>query len=279
MTRTSKSKRIAVGLSLAATFAAGYWLNRARAAGIPATAPLTYSGTLTAGDGMALTGQRTIQVALHTQASGGSAACSSAAATVTLAAGTFQVSLGDACTAIVHANRDLWIDVLVDGTSLGRAKLGAVPYAVEADIATTAAAASGGLATTIQTLMTDVQNLTARIAALGCPTGYYQAGPNLCVESATDLHAGTDMYTASSVCRGLGAHVCTRNEMLQACAARGTNGIPADFNPYSGALGGWYSDHGAIDNDFIAWSIGSCFDDNDSAARTFSSVLPFRCCK
>ena len=178
--------------------------------------------------------------------------------------------------------------MLVDGTSIGRAKLGAVPYAVEADTAQTAttattaasaAAASGGLATTIQTLMTDVQDLKARIAALGCPTGTYQAGPNLCVESATDLHAGTDMYTASSICRGLGAHVCTRNEMLQACAARGTNGIPADFNPFSGAAGGWYSDHGAIDNDFIAWSIGSCFDDNDSTARTFSSVLPFRCCR
>ena len=109
MTRTGKSKRIAVGtlaLSLAVTFAAGYWLNRARAAGIPTMAPLTYSGTLTAGDGIPLIGQRTIQVALHTQASGGSAACSSAAAAVTLVAGTFQVSLGDACTAIVHANRD-----------------------------------------------------------------------------------------------------------------------------------------------------------------------------
>src|SRR5262249_48869424 len=73
---------------------------------------------------------------------GGTALCSSAAASVSLVGGAFQASLGDSCTTIVRANPDLWIDVLIDGASVGRTKLGAVPYAVEADHAVSASSAT-----------------------------------------------------------------------------------------------------------------------------------------
>jgi hypothetical protein len=50
----------------------------------------------------------------------------------TLVGGAFQVTLPDTCTAAVHANADLWVEVLVSGLAIGRTKLGAVPYAVVA---------------------------------------------------------------------------------------------------------------------------------------------------
>jgi hypothetical protein len=138
-------------LSLLAAFAFGY-LVRARAAGVPATAPLIYSGVLTDMNGTPLTGTKNILLQLYSVATAGTALCNSAPAVVTLVGGAFQVALADNCTAVVHGNPDLWIDVLVDGASIGRAKLGAVPYAIEADHAVSATSAT--TATTAQTATT-----------------------------------------------------------------------------------------------------------------------------
>jgi len=55
-----------------------------------------------------------------------------------LSAGSFSVALSDCFTTNVHDHGDLWIEVQVDGASMGRTKLGAVPYAVEADSASRA---------------------------------------------------------------------------------------------------------------------------------------------
>jgi hypothetical protein len=41
----------------------------------------------------------------------------------------------------VRAQRDLWVEVLVDGNPIGRSKLGAVPYAIEAQRASEPAGA------------------------------------------------------------------------------------------------------------------------------------------
>jgi hypothetical protein len=60
-----------------------------------------------------------------------------------LSSGAFQVVLPAACTTAIHANGDLWVEVFVDGTTLGRTKLGAVPYAVEADHAVRADQSAG----------------------------------------------------------------------------------------------------------------------------------------
>jgi hypothetical protein len=272
-----------VTLALTGTFSLGYWVSRVRAAGIPATTTLSYSGTLTDTSGTPLTGSKNVLLQLYAAVTGGSALCASTPASVTLISGTFQVPLGDDCVDVIHANPDLWIDVLIDGASIGRSKLGAVPYAVEADTAQHAASANtaaGTLATTIQTLQTSLQTLQAAVATLSCPNGYYQAGPNVCIESAATPHPATDAFMAAATCRTMqGGHVCSHSEMFQACAAVGTNGIPATYNPYGGATLGWYSDHGPLDDMYFEWNNASCADNNDGPPQPAPTLLPYRCCK
>jgi hypothetical protein len=119
------------GVAIAAVL--GYVAGRVRAAGIPTMSPvMTYSGTLT-DSGTPVTGMRNIQVQLWDQASGGTAAvCGTQSTAVQVDGGNFQVPLPDACVTAVHASGDLWAEVVVNGASLGRSKIGAVPYAVEA---------------------------------------------------------------------------------------------------------------------------------------------------
>jgi hypothetical protein len=144
-----RSKRAIAGgitLSLLTAFAGGYWVSRARASGPPQTAPLTYSGVISDMNGVPLTGSKMILLGLYAAATGGNVLCSSVPTTVTLVGGAFQLPLMDNCTPIINAMPDLWIDVFVDSVSVGRAKLGAVPYAIEA-----AHAASATFATNAQT--------------------------------------------------------------------------------------------------------------------------------
>jgi hypothetical protein len=109
-----------------------YLAGRARAANIPATAALTYSGVLTDANGAPMTGSMPIQMALWDAATAGNQICVTVSASQMLVAGAFQVTLPDTCTAAVHTNSDLWVEVIVSGLPIGRTKLGAVPYAVVA---------------------------------------------------------------------------------------------------------------------------------------------------
>jgi hypothetical protein len=149
-----KNRHLIAALSvlLAGTFALGYWVSRARAAGIPAAQAFTYSGVLTDTAGTPLVGPKIVLVQFFDAATGGTTLCSIGPASVPLAAGAFQVPLPDPCTAAVHANPNVWVDVAVDGASVGRSKLGAVPYAVEADTASNAAGALADKLATIPTL-------------------------------------------------------------------------------------------------------------------------------
>jgi hypothetical protein len=131
------------GVAALAAAAVGYGVGRVRAAGIPAAKPMSYSGVLTDPNGAPLTGTRTIQVKLITP--DGAQTCASDPTPETLSAGSFSLPLPDTCTALVHANPDLFVEVLVDGTSIAKTKLGAVPYAVEAQHALQATAATGAL--------------------------------------------------------------------------------------------------------------------------------------
>jgi len=143
-------------LGAAATM--GFGLRAVTADGIPQDSPLTYAGTLTEA-GAPITGQRSISVALWRNATAQAAespACVTGPAPVTVQAGRFRVPLAGACKAAINAERDLWVEVVVASSSLGRQKLGAVPYAVEAE---RASAASGALADS-------VTQLTQRLAAL-----------------------------------------------------------------------------------------------------------------
>ena len=129
-----------ITLSAAFTLAAAaagivYQARQARADGISASSPMVYSGTLE-DDGQPVEGTRNITLTLWDDATSTASAnrqCTTSASDTPVEAGRFRVALDDACTEVVNSIPDLWIEVEVNGTSLGRTKLGAVPYAVEAE--------------------------------------------------------------------------------------------------------------------------------------------------
>jgi len=130
----------ALAMVLALGAGGGYWLGRARATGVPASKPMVYSGILTDAAGVPISGSKNVQIAISNM--DGSQKCGTDPSPKTLNGGAFSVELPDACTTLVHQIPDLWIEVFVDGTSLGKTKMGAVPYAVEADHAASATKAS-----------------------------------------------------------------------------------------------------------------------------------------
>src|SRR5262245_26265927 len=99
--------------------------SRARADGVPATGALTYAGTLQDANGQPLSGTRNLQINFWNAATGGTTpACQTASTAIALEGGRFSIALPDTCAAAVRAKADVWSEVMVDGTSLGRAKLG-----------------------------------------------------------------------------------------------------------------------------------------------------------
>jgi hypothetical protein len=134
-TRNVRWVSVGFALALGGTFAVGYW---ARAAGIPTSMAMTYSGVLTDAAGTPISGAKNILVQFYDAATAGTTLCTIGPSPTTLTNGTFRVPLPDECTAATRTNQDVWVDVFVDGGSVGRNKLGAVPYAVEANHALTA---------------------------------------------------------------------------------------------------------------------------------------------
>lgn len=135
MTIKAKKRALTWGsllLVLAVAVPVGYFAGRARAAGIPAATPLTYSGVLTDAAGTPMTGSVPIQLGVFDAATAGNLLCVTPSAAQALVAGAFQVTLPDTCTAAVRGNPDLWVEITVSGVPIGRTKLGAVPYAVVA---------------------------------------------------------------------------------------------------------------------------------------------------
>jgi hypothetical protein len=165
----------------------GYFAGRARAAGIPTTQPLSYSGVLTDANGTPLTGSKNIQIMLFDAPTGGSATCATTSAPQTLVAGAFQVTMPDSCVTAVRANPDVWVDVVVDGGSLGRTKLAAVPYAI------TSGEASCGLGV----------------------TGMIDTGAGFCID-ATD-RTETAYGSSIATCATEGKILCS---FIQLCTAR-----------------------------------------------------------
>lgn len=156
----------AVGGILLAGSAATLLAVRARAAGIPAANALTYTAYLETPDGTPMTTVTEVAVAVWDAQTGGTKVCGADAQKVLPVAGRFQLPLPD-CQAAVGASPDLWLEAIVDGKSLGRTKLGAVPYAVEANHAVSAdsATAGGPLATQLAQAKAGVDALTARADA------------------------------------------------------------------------------------------------------------------
>jgi len=144
MTSSRRGVASAVGATMATlALVAAYRAGRAHADDIPA-APSMYYGVTLENGGAPLNESRLLQVRFFGAATGGSITCDSGPRTVLLSNGHGRVPLGAECVAAVHASSEQWAEVSVDGTAVGgRSRLGAVPYAVEAQRAaglTTAAA-------------------------------------------------------------------------------------------------------------------------------------------
>lgn len=111
---------------------------RARADGIPEADGMTYTGYLEDSAGEPLTGEHSIAVQFWESAEAEDDLCMGKQDSAELQSGRFQVPLPISCSEAIQASPDVWVSVDVDGATLGRTKLGAVPYAIEAGHATTA---------------------------------------------------------------------------------------------------------------------------------------------
>jgi hypothetical protein len=195
-----KNKWVAWGAVAAVGVAFGYAGGRARA-GIPTNQPMTYSGTLTDANGVALSGTKNIQLILWDQPTLGSSQCSTGPVDVTIGAlGSFQLALPNECTTVVHNLPDLWVELIVDNVLVPRSKLGAVPFAVEADHAAKASAASGPLKATVDGLVgRNTRILRAEDERTGCPPAA-AVGANLITLQFT-LTKPTPVYFTGNMIR------------------------------------------------------------------------------
>jgi hypothetical protein len=165
--RANKASFIVVaGLSL---MGVGYGI-RAFGSGIPSTNALSYSGVLEDGSGP-VTGPHNIQLFLYDAATAGNILCQTTTAAIGVIDGHFSVPLPDTCTKELGLIADTWIDVLVDGSDTGRTKIGAVPYAIEANHAVnastaTAAQTGGALQTTLTQIEANITSLQGAPAPL-----------------------------------------------------------------------------------------------------------------
>jgi hypothetical protein len=184
-----QSNWIGWGVGAAGLIAAGAsWATRSHADGIPGASALSYSGTLESVSGEPISGSKEVQLGVYNAVSGGQQLCN-VKQTVALTNGRFQVVLPDACTNATRMSPDLWIDVAVDGESLGRSKLAAVPYAVEAARASAASSATGALASQV---VPKGAVMAFNLAA--CPAGwsaFADAQGRVIVGSSATLARGT----------------------------------------------------------------------------------------
>ncbi len=105
---------------------------QAQADGIPQDDTLFYTGVLETNAGNVVTGDYIISVKLFSDGSGGTELCQTTpSGSTSVVSGRFRIALSSNCVDAVSNNSNVWVEVSVDGGVLGRAKLGAVPYAVE----------------------------------------------------------------------------------------------------------------------------------------------------
>lgn len=202
----------------------GYCLGQAHAEGIPQIAPLSYTGMLTDASGTPLTGTREIRLEVATEDR--LEHCETEAQNVALRAGAFRIDLPPACVGLVKANPDLWVEVFVDGTSLSRSKLGAVPYAIEADraaVASTAETAVGDLEARLATLEDkDVLHIWSGGVTCRPLADFARAGYSNVVIRAP-LYSDSNCTTA--ITEGLDCHSFCANAELNGHGSLGCCGV------------------------------------------------------
>jgi len=144
---------------------------RAWAAGVPSEG-LRYSGVLELPDGTAVTGTHAVYVVFWPAASEGELLCETGSSDVEVTRGHFSLALPEACVGAIHSTPDVFVEVRVDAVSLGRARIGAVPFALEA---AAASRASGELEARLAAAEGATATLEARLAALEARLGTVSA--------------------------------------------------------------------------------------------------------
>ena len=97
--------------------------------------PLTYTGTALLGGVPIEDREHTIGATLHTRPTGVvGAVCSQGPEPITTTSGRFAITFTDAeCGSAIQRGSELFVEVTIDGTPLPRTRIGAVPFAVEAE--------------------------------------------------------------------------------------------------------------------------------------------------
>lgn len=141
-----KNTAVACGAALVAATAAlgGYGLS-ALAEGAPTSQPLFYSGTLEDGGRLA-EGRYDVTVKLFDRSAAGDDLCEVSVSDLAVERGRFRIDVSS-CGPAIEAEPDAWVEVTVRSESnvdrtFDRTKIGAVPYALQAQHAVTATSAS-----------------------------------------------------------------------------------------------------------------------------------------
>jgi hypothetical protein len=128
-----KVDKRAAAMTLMTLIAVGLGLRDVKADGIPDQDPLYYSGFLT-DNGLPVVGTAAITIDIWPDAtSAAMPLCQTVAPAAPVNQGRFRIALASACKTAVSTNKNVWVEVIYGTMSLGRAKVGAVPYAVEAE--------------------------------------------------------------------------------------------------------------------------------------------------
>lgn len=199
-TRLSRGTRVSRTAALLCAMVVGAGLtlgiNGVRAAGAPSSRALSYSGYLALPDGSPVNGPKYIALSIHDSEGSATKLCEVPSASTNVSNGHFQFLLPDECSAAVKTNPNLFVQIQVDGATIARTKLGAVPYALEASRASeathaaaadSAAAATGALDTRIGRL--EQAHATQVIDAVG---------PYPITSSAFQSNGGTLVLTVSA---------------------------------------------------------------------------------
>lgn len=241
----------------AVVLGAGYWIGAARAAGIPATETLAYSGELTDG-GTVATGSYMIGVSLWSDGSSATGTfreCDTPAASTTVSSGHFRVPLDPTCVQAVRDNPELWAQVTVSGTALvPRTHISAVPYAIEA----------------------------AHLSV----TGPSWLGVTTMVTSGDIVRGGLRGYAAAAaICAGEfaghpNAHMCTASEVTTSAAFPPVFTVAARYAWYASGVANVTSTDCSGYEDARATSAGSewVFPDQAPTTDACSLTRPILCC-
>lgn len=145
--------KISMVAGLSACLGLAYGLARVQADGAPQAQPLWYSGSVSDADGKPLDSNYNVTLRLFERQqpqAGELPACEADAKSTRIARGRFRIDVSS-CSAALKANPDLYAELTIGddvnaGKPFERAKIGAVPFALEAQHALSASKAEGGLA-------------------------------------------------------------------------------------------------------------------------------------